>query len=246
MELVPTGIQGLDEMTGGGLPRGRVILVCGGPGSGKTIMATHFLVHGVEKFDEPGLYATLEEKPEHIREDMRSLGWDLESYEKTGKLGVVDFSPVVHLSPQDFKKAARGTLKMAEFTIETISYAIRERAKEMGAKRIVVDPMTSLSIMEPDKAKRRRNMVHLISALLDTKCTSLVTSEVRHDALVRQFQFEEYLAQGAIVLETIFKGGEMVRALHIEKLRGVAHDTQPRPYRVTNRGIVVYSKERIL
>ena len=246
MERVPTGIDGLDEMIGGGIPRQRVVLVCGGPGSGKTVLAMRFLLHGAEKLGEPGLFVTFDETPEHIREDMKGFGVNLESLENAKKIGIVDMSPMLHLSAEDFKKAALGSVKVPEFTIESVSHGIMSKVKEIGAKRIAVDSITGLTVLEPDLAKVRRNMVHLIGTLMESGCTSLVTAELQHDAMQRKFQLEEYLTHGAIILQTLSRAGELVRALQIEKMRGVQHDTQPRPYRITNQGITVYAKEKVL
>jgi KaiC/GvpD/RAD55 family RecA-like ATPase len=92
--------------------------------------------------------------------------------------------------------------------------------------------------------KKRRNVSHLFRILNETGCTSIVTSEIRSSVLEREFQFEEYLAQGVVVMQMVPRGGEMARIIHIEKMRGTPHDSQPRPYRITEKGIEIYPKER--
>ncbi|MFQ5710187.1 MAG: RAD55 family ATPase [Candidatus Geothermarchaeales archaeon] len=245
MERVPTGISGLDELIEGGLPKGRCTLVCGGPGSGKTIFSTQFLVEGARKYDEPGVFVTFDEDPVHIRENMLRFGWNLEDLEKQGKLSLIDFSPVIYLSPQEFKKTVYG-VEMPEFSIESATEMIKTQVDGLKAERVVVDPITSLIIQVPEVSKRRRNIAHLFKALLETGCTCIVTSESRAALLEREPQVEEYLAQGVILLQTIRKGDQLVKAIQIEKMRGVAHDTQPHPYYITNEGIKVFPKEKVL
>src|SRR5487761_833910 len=99
-EHVPTGIQGLDDLLAGGYPRGRVILITGGPGSGKTLMAMQFLVNGVERFDERGVFVSLEESKYHLASEMANFGWDVEKYEKKNQLAIVDASPLRQISKE--------------------------------------------------------------------------------------------------------------------------------------------------
>lgn len=245
LERARTGVEGLDEMLGGGLPRGRCSLVCGGPGTGKTILGVQFLVNGIDRFDEPGLLVTLEEDPDHIKENMLGFGWDLGDLERKKKLGIVDLSPLFHLSPREFLKTAYG-MEVAEFSIVAVVKSIKNQVNELGAKRIVIDPVTTLKIQEPLEVERRRNIAHLFKSLLEMGCTSLLISEMKRAIWEREFQVEEYVAQGAIILQSLVKEGQLINSIQIEKLRGVDHDRQPRPYRITSKGIKVYSKEKIL
>jgi KaiC/GvpD/RAD55 family RecA-like ATPase len=244
LEKVPTGINGLDELLGGGLPRGRCILLCGGPGSGKTIFGVQFLLQGA-KANEPGIFVTLEENSLQLKENMRSFGWDLDELDKAMKLAMVDLSPILYLSPVEFKKAVSG-LKAPEFTIESVTTAIKNAVRLLKSKRIVVDGVTSLLVQEPDPTLRRRDIAYLFNALLETGCTCLLTAEIKAAALARDFQLEEYMAQGVIVMQTMERGGQIINVIQIEKMRGIDHDRQPHPYFITGKGIEVFPKEKVL
>ncbi len=243
MERISTGISGLDELLMGGLPRGRCILLCGGPGSGKTIFGVQFLAQGA-RGDEPGIFVTLEENSLQLKENMLSFGWDLDELDRAMKLAVVDLSPILYLSPTEFQKAVSG-LKAPEFTIESVTTAIKNRVSLLKAKRIVVDGVTSLLVQEPNLALRRRNIAYLFHALLETDCTSLLTTEIKAATLAREFQLEEYMAQGVIVMQTMERGGQLINTIQVEKMRGADHDRQPHPYFITAKGIEIFPKEKV-
>ena len=99
-ENVPSGIAGLDDLLGGGYPRGRVILVTGGPGSGKTLMGMQFLIDGIQRFDERGVFVSLEESKYHLLSEMQNFGWDIEKYEKKSQIAIVDASPLRQISKE--------------------------------------------------------------------------------------------------------------------------------------------------
>jgi len=157
---------------------------------------------------------------------------------------LIDLSSAVYLSPEEFKHAAyKGEVKTPAFTVENVAAAIRNKVEELKAKRIVIDSITALMIHTTDQATRRRNMAHLFRALLETGCTCLVTSEINVARLEHEFQLEEYLAQGVILLQALVKGNAFTRIIQVEKMRGTNHDTQPRPYNLTDEGLIVFSKE---
>lgn len=242
MKRVKTGVAGLDEMLGGqGVPSGRSILVCGGPGSGKTILGVQFLYNGITEYDENGLFVSLDENPAHLRENIAGFGWDLAELEKKQKLAIIDASPV---------RAVSGEMEIGDlwigkrdFTLLSLIQVIKTKAKEIGAKRIVVDPLTSLIVQYPDVEERRNGVVNLLEAIAGLETTNLITTELRTASLGRTIEPEEFLSHGVIVLHAFHEGRELVRALQIEKMRGIAHDQQVRPYRICEEGISVYSKE---
>jgi KaiC/GvpD/RAD55 family RecA-like ATPase len=235
---VQTGITGLDQMLGGkGIPRGHTILVNGGPGSGKTTFAIQFLYHGAMQHDEHGLYITLDENPEDIKKNMLNYGWDLAQLEREIKLNLVNISPV-RVSPTD--KAGLIQLGMKEFKLVKLLEAIREGIEEVQAKRVVIDPITMFMLQYPDETERIHGMRDLIAELRKTDCTHLLISELRGTGLEREYQFEEYLSQGVILLRTFLRESKIIRMLQIEKMRGLDVDTQPRPYEITENGLEVY------
>jgi KaiC/GvpD/RAD55 family RecA-like ATPase len=245
LERAPTGINGLDDLLEQGLPRKRCTLLCGVPGSGKTILSVQFLINGIEKFGEPGVFVTLAEDPLHIKEEMLRFGWNLDKLEEEGKMAIIDFSTLAYLSREDFKKAML-RVQIPKFTIESVVDKVKLKVKEIAAKRLVADSITSLMIQEPDANERRREIAHLIRGLSETDCTCLVTSELRTTALERELQVEEYLAQGVILLHKIAREGQVLRIITIEKMRGTDHDTQPHLYTITKDGIKVFPKEKPL
>jgi len=188
---------------------------------------------------------SLADDPAQTKEEMKRFGWNFEKLEKELKLAVVDLSPMIYLTREQVKKAVFG-VQPPKFIVEGIAEAVKNQVKTLKTKRVVVDSLTSFMIHEPDLAERRREIAHLVKALTETGCTCLVTSEVRTASLEREFQVEGYLAQGVILLQTITKQDTLLRAIQVEKMRGTAHDTQPHPYAITEKGIKVFLKEKIL
>jgi len=243
IERVSTGAKGLDEMLGGGLPVGRSVLVCGGPGSGKTIFGIQFLYNGAVEYGEPGLYVSLDESPSHLKEDMYSFGWDLEDLERQKKLMIVDASPIRAIPGQ--VKIGNLNIGKRDFSMLSLIEIIKSRVKEIDAKRVVIDPITTFSVQYPDAYERRTAILDLIQTITNLGTTNLMISELRATALERQINAEEFLLHGVVVFHTISQNGEIIRAVQIEKMRGIAHDHQLRPYKIYRTGLEVFSKEGI-
>jgi circadian clock protein KaiC len=244
MKHVQAGIEGLDIMLNGGLPSGRCILVCGGPGSGKTVASMQFLCHGAETCNENGLFISLDESIAHIREEMENFGMNIGKLEKSGKLKLVDASPVRHL-PGEIKIGDLWVGKR-DFSFISLMGVIREEAQKINARRLVIDPITALMFQYSDPAERRTAVLDLFEALANLKATSLITSELRDVTLERRVRPEEFLAHGVIVFNVFVHRGEMVRGVQIEKMRGMAHDTQVRLYKITGNGVEVFPQEEPL
>jgi KaiC/GvpD/RAD55 family RecA-like ATPase len=235
---VPTGIPGVDKILAGeGIPRGHTILVCGGPGSGKTTFAIQFLYVGATQHNEPGVYVTLEEEPSDIRANMSAYGWDLKRLEEEKKLMFINVSPV-RVAPSESGGLIQ--IGMKEFRLIKLLEAIKQGVREVDAKRVVVDPVTIFTLQYPDEVERIYAMRDLIRDLRQTGCTNLLISELRGTGWDREHQFEEYLAQGVVLLRTFLKGSRLVRVFQVEKMRGLAMDNQPRPYEISAKGIEVY------
>ncbi len=235
-------------MLHGGLLKGRTILVVGSPGSGKTTFGMQFLVGG-GNLGEPGLYISLEEKPERMKANLSSFGWNLDALEHDGKITFIDATELRKpsnrigqgmVSPED-----RITLTLPEVTLGSLLRTIRRIAAEEGTQRIIVDPITSLMLRYPEEVKRRKALLLFFDALESTGCSCLMISELRTSVLERRFQLEEFLSEGVVLLHTMVHDGNVIRGIQIEKMRGVAHDTQLRPYQISESGVEVFPKDRI-
>ncbi|MGI0090215.1 MAG: RAD55 family ATPase [Nitrososphaerales archaeon] len=254
-ETVPSGIAGLDDLLGGGYPRGRVILITGGPGSGKTLMTMQFLIDGVERFDERGVFVSLEESKYHLLSEMRNFGWDLEKYEKKSQIAIVDASPLRQISRDDGPEPSPETgrdihIRGPEFSIQALSTVIRSYVRVTRATRIVIDPITSLSLQFAENQQRRTAIIDLLDSLVSMGTTSLVTNEIGthfgNTLTDREIPAEEYLCHGVLVLHNSHVAGRgIISALEIEKMRECKHDRQLHPYSITEKGITVYA-ERFL
>lgn len=248
LDRIVTGIKGLDEVLNGGLPKGRTILVVGSPGSGKTTFAMQFLVGGV-KSGETGLYVSLDEKPDRVKSDLAPFGWNLDTLEHDGKLTFMDATelkrPGQRLSQRSMGTENPVALSIPELTLGSLVRTIRKVTAEEGTQRIVVDPITALLLRYPDEAKRRRALLFFFDALESTGCSCIVTSELRTAMLARRFQLEEFLSQGVVLLHTMVHEGNVVRGVQIEKMRGISHDAQLRPYQIGASGIEVFPKDRV-
>ena len=230
MDRVPTGIKGLDELLGGGFPEGKCILVVGSPGSGKTTFAIQYLYSGALQ-GETGLYVTLDEYPDVIKQNFQSYNWDLDSVEKKGRLLFLDASGLRRTRVKNNGPHALYSPDSSEGV--GFTDVLKTLTKLVEGERY------------GDELKRRRATVEFFDALADTGCTSLVTSELKTSLLDRRFQLEEFLSHGVVVLHTLMHQGNFVRAVQVEKMRGISHDTQIRPYQFGTSGIEVFPRDKV-
>jgi KaiC/GvpD/RAD55 family RecA-like ATPase len=242
LDYVPVGVPGVDEILAGkGIPKGHTILVSGGPGSGKTTFATQFLITGATERNESGVYVTLDEDPIEIKNNMSKFGWDLEKLEEEKRILFINISPV-RVMPSETGLIQLG---MKEFRLVKLLDAIRKGVEEVDAKRVIVDPLTMFTLQFPDEIERIYAMRDLMRELKMLGCTNMLISELRGTGVEREHQFEEYLAQGVILLRTFLKESRLIRAFQVEKMRGLAIDNQPRPYQITNQGIEVFPRATV-
>jgi KaiC/GvpD/RAD55 family RecA-like ATPase len=238
VDYISTGVAGIDQLLDDkGIPAGHTVLISGGPGSGKTTLGIQFLYHGATIHNEPGLYLTLDEDPHDIKVNMTAYGWNLVKLEDEIKLIFINVSPVRTGTPE---RAGLVQLGMKEFKLVKLLEAIKQGIEDIHAKRVVIDPITMFMLQYPDETERIHAMRDLIAELRKTDCTHLLISELRGTGIEREYQFEEYLSQGVILLRTTQKGNQLIRMVQIEKMRGVDADTQPRPYEISEKGIEVY------
>jgi KaiC/GvpD/RAD55 family RecA-like ATPase len=241
----PTGIAGLDEILSGGFPQGRVLLVLGEPGAGKTIFCSQFLMNGINKFGESGLLVSMEESRSHYEREMNQFGWNFASIEKEGKFAFVDASPIRSIPGE--VKIGQLTIGRQDFSLISLLELIRKNAKAIDAKRIVVDPISLLIFQYPDETQRRKALLDLVEAMSETGATCVLSSELKSVGLRgRTLQIEEYLVHGVVLMQTIPAGRTMERIIQVEKMRETKIDRQPRPYRITEKGIEVYPRESVI
>jgi len=244
LEKVKTGIPGFDKIVGGGLPRGYCYTVVGGPGSGKTTFAIQFLYNGVTRHEENGVYLTFDEPPRSIRASALNFGMNLARLEESGRLIIVDASPI-RMEVGKYVAKSPAMLGLSNFNIDAVLKVVHEAAEKIDAKRIVVDSLTSLLIQYSDPFVVRKETLSMIRSLSETgRYTSLLLSETS-GGKPSQFKAEMFLANGVILLRTIRQAEERVRAIEVLKMRGVNHSTRLHPFRITDVGIIVYPEERV-
>ena len=223
-----TGIQGLDEITRGGLPRGRSTLVTGGTGTGKTLLGLQFLVAGAREYGEPGVLVTFEESAEKVTANVASLGFDLDGLERAGLLAIIAF-PV---------KAAEVS-ESGEFDFEPLFLLLDDAIRRIGARRVVLDTIESLFGAFKAQAIVRDELARLFRWLEDREVTAIVTGEPGdHDALTRH-GIEEYVSDCVIALDHRRQNEISTRRLQVVKYRGSAHETNEYPFLISARGFTV-------
>jgi len=241
----PSGVSGLDEILGGGFPQGRVVLILGEPGAGKTILCSQYIINGIERFGENGLFVSMEEGKGHYIREMSAFGWDFEGAERDGKFTFVDASPIRTIPGE--VRIGKLTIGRQDFSLISLLEVIRSSAKAINAQRIAVDPVALLLYQYADETQRRKALLDLVEALSETGATCVLSSELRRVGLRgRTVQIEEYLVHGVVLMQTIAAGRTMERIIQVEKMRETQIDRQPRPYRITEKGIEVYPRESVI
>ncbi|MCK4440021.1 AAA family ATPase, partial [Candidatus Bathyarchaeota archaeon] len=218
---IDTGISGLDELVGGGLPEGRVILVIGGPGAGKTIMCSQFLYKGIYENQENGIFVSLDESKDHFYSEMQQFGWDFRKAEEERKFAFIDatrMSQVAMLKEKLYKEESH-SLRGKQLSIDKLIEDLQAKIQQINSKRVVVDTLAALIYRFPDPVERRTAVVDMIESLADLGVTSLVTTELEYLGLERHALEEEFLVHGVIMMQTLFSGGTTTRAIQVEKMR---------------------------
>ena len=223
----PTGIQGLDEITEGGLPRGRPTLLCGSAGSGKTMLAAEFLVHGAVEYGEPGVFMMFEENAEELAQNLRSLGVDLDKLQRQKKIAIDH----VHIERNEIQETG-------EYDLEGLFIRLGHAIDSIGAKRVVLDTIEALFSGLPNHAVLRAELRRLFRWLKDRGVTAVITGERGEQSLTR-FGLEEYVADCVILLDHRIIDQVSTRRLRVVKYRGTAHGTNEYPFLIAANGISV-------
>jgi circadian clock protein KaiC len=222
-----TGIQGLDDITGGGLPRGRPTLVCGGAGCGKTLLAMEFLVQGALKYNEPGVMMAFEETSDELVQNVRSLGFDLDDLLKDKKL-VIDF---VRIERNEIEETG-------DYDLEGLFVRLNHAIDTIGARRVVLDTIETLFSGLSNTTILRAELRRLFRWLKEKGVTAVITGE-RGEGTLTRHGLEEYVSDCVILLDHRVIDQLSTRRLRIVKYRGSVHGTNEYPFLIDDQGISI-------
>lgn len=229
LERMLTGIEGLDSILEGGLTTNRSTLIAGTSGSAKTVLAVQFLAEGIMQYGEPGIFVTLEESPQDLRNNMAGFGWNIEEWERQGKWAFVDASP----------RGRDQAVIAGEFDFGALIARVKHAANKVGAKRASIDTLAAIFIQFKDVDIVRRELLLLVEALKELSITSLITVErLQEYGPISRFGVEEFVTDNVIVLRNPMENERRRRTLEVLKLRGANHNKGEFPFVVsTGRGI---------
>ena len=226
----PTGIVGFDQLCEDGLPRGRTTLLLGGPGSGKTVLAMQFLVHGAQHCREPGIFVAFEETSERISANAAEFGWNLAKLQSS-KLFIMDAQP----TPD--------SIQSGDFDLVGLLAALSHRIKALGVRRIVLDALDVVLALLPDTAAKRREIYRIHEWLLKSGLTAIITSKDNsdeYDATGHQpFGFMQFMVDCAVILNHHVVQGVSQRSLRVLKFRGSSFQENESPFVISRIGLEV-------
>ncbi len=223
----PTGIRGLDDLTGGGLPRGRCTLVCGGAGSGKTLLAMEFIVRGIRDYDEPGVFVSFEEDLEELAQNVASLGFDIQTLIQDNQLAINH----IRIERAEIEEAG-------EYDLDGLFLRIGHKIQHIGAKRVAVDSLEALFSGFTNEALLRSELRRLFRWFKTQGLTAVITGEQGKDTLTR-YGLEEYISDCVIHLDHRVTNQIATRRLRIVKYRGTQHGTNEYPTLIDEHGLSV-------
>ena len=227
LQKAPTGIAGLDEVTGGGLPKGRPTLVCGEAGSGKTMLSIEFIVRGAMQFNEPGVIITFEERAEELAVNVASLGFDLQKLQADKKIKM-DY---VHISRSEIRETG-------EYDLDGLFIRLGYAIDSIKAKRVVLDTIENLFGGLKNKGILRAELRRLFAWLKDKGVTAIITGE-RGEGKLTRYGLEEYVSDCVILLDHRVVNQISTRRMRIVKYRGSLHGTNEYPFLIDEEGIAV-------
>ena len=230
----------MDALIGGGFPQGKVVLVLGEPGTGKTILSSQYLYSGANQHGEKGVYVGMNEPKPRFAAEMIGLGMDFSRLEKEGKFAYVDATEVRRIPEQ--ARVGRIPVGGRELGLVNLIDLVQSGIEKLSPKRVVVDSISDLVFRFPKIEERRPAVLDIVEVLQSTGTTCLLTSELSSTGESRDLQPEEYLAEGVILLRMLRKG---IRTIQVLKMRGSNIDSTPRPYVIKDSGIEVYATEEV-
>jgi KaiC/GvpD/RAD55 family RecA-like ATPase len=237
---VKTGVPGLDALLDSGFPSGKVVLILGEPGTGKTILCSQFLHWGASQAAEKGVYVGMNEPKPRFMMEMSDLGMDFAKLEKDNRFAYVDATEVRRIPEQ--AKVGRIPVGGRELGLVNLIDLVQEGIDRLSPRRVVVDSISDLVFRFPAIEERRPAVLDIVEVLQSTGTTCLLTSELPSTGVDRVLQPEEYLAEGVILLRMLKDGA---RSLQVLKMRGSKVDSIPRPYVIKDQGLEVYATEEV-
>jgi len=233
VERVKTGIPGLDEILHGGIPKRNVVLLAGGPGTGKSILGQQFIYNGLES-GEPGVIVALEEHPVQVRINMAQFGWDVRKFEEKGLFAMVDcFTGGIGEAAKREKYVVRDPTD-----ITLLVDILRDAIRDVGAQRATIDSVSTLYLTKP--AIARNVVMQLKRVLSGMGCTSILVSQVSVTERGFGGPGVEHAADGIIRLDLDEVNGELKRSIIVWKMRGTSHSMRRHPFEITDKGIRVF------
>ena len=227
LEKSLTGIKGLDQITGGGLPKGRTTIVCGGPGCGKTMLGIEFLVRGATESNEPGVLIAFEETPHEMAANVSSLGFDIEDLARRKKL----YLDYVYVDPSEIQEAG-------DYDLEGLFVRLQSAVEAVGAKRVMLDTVEALFSSFSNQNILRAEIRRLFRWLKDRNLTTIITAERGEGSLTR-YGLEEYVSDCVITLDHRITDQISTRRLRVVKYRGTSHGADEYPFLIDETGISV-------
>jgi KaiC/GvpD/RAD55 family RecA-like ATPase len=227
-DRVATGLSGLDPLIEGGFLRKSMILVSGGPGSGKSILSMNFLVNGIDEFQENGIYITFEQDVEKVLRDYERFNWDLKKKVDEGKLIILPYSP-----------------DQVDRFLEVGGGMVRDTIEKIGAKRVVFDSITAFLLLYSDEMSRRKNIFRLYDSMSRWGCTTLMISEFDSEHLLRKSTVLEFQADGVLLLYNQRKGDVRERSMEIFKMRATQHSQKIFPMKIDDSGITIFPEANV-
>jgi circadian clock protein KaiC len=227
IEKAPTGMPGFDEITSGGLPRGRPTLLCGGAGCGKTLFSLHFLVRGAVEYGEPGVFLAFEEREQDLIKNVASLGFDLADLVER-KLIALDH---IHVDRMEIEESG-------EYDLEGLFLRLEMAINQVGAKRVVIDTLETIFGSFSNQTILRSELNRLFSWLKERELTTIITGERGDGALTRR-GLEEYVSDCVVLLDHRVRDQISTRRVRVVKYRGTSHETNEFPFLIDETGITV-------
>ena len=237
LERVGTGIEGLNDILGGGYPKERTILISGPAGGGKSTFGIQFIVAGILQEDEPGIYCSFDESLENVRNDAASYGWDLKALEDQNLLAMVD-------GYSERAGVESGEKFVTKLEVDELLNLLIRLIDNIGAERVVIDSITAIALSLENELIVRKEILKLSAIMSALTCTTLMISEAINTQEISRFGVEEFMAQGVIALKYEF-GSTGRRTIQVRKMRGVKHSLRERPFIISDKGIEVFPDEEL-